>query len=93
MHSLIVAVSQNIPIIGLSWQPKVHAMFDMIEESDSVFPISDIKKNTPQIQALIEKKLDNEGAKERVEKVNRIIDRQLEINYQIIEEVASNTKK
>jgi len=86
MHSLIVAVSQDIPIIGLSWQPKVHAMFDMIEESESVFPISDIQKNIDQIQTLIDKKL---NAKDTKDKVEQIIDKQLEINYNIIEKFAS----
>lgn len=39
MHSLIVAVTQEIPVIGISWQSKVKNMFDIIEQSDRVFEI------------------------------------------------------
>lgn len=31
MHSLIIAIAQNIPVIGLSWQPKVKNMFKMVD--------------------------------------------------------------
>lgn len=85
MHSLIVAVSQSIPIIGLSWQPKVHAMFDMIGESDSVYPIHELNKLEDTILKLVERKLYDEESEERINKVNELVEKQLKINYDIIE--------
>ena len=88
MHSLIVAVSQAIPIIGFSWQPKVHAMFDMIETSDSVFPIHAIQSHQSEILTLIETKLNDAEIAEQIEKTNQIVQEKLAINKQIIAEVA-----
>lgn len=89
MHSLIVAVSQGIPIIGFSWQPKVHAMFDMIETSDSVFPIHAIQSHQSEILNLIETKLNDAEIAEQMERTNQIVQEKLAINKQIIAEVAS----
>lgn len=89
MHSLIVAVSQAIPIIGFSWQPKVHAMFDMIEISDSVFPIHAIQSHQSEILNLIETKLNDAETAEQMERTNQIVQEKLAINKQIIAEVAS----
>ena len=52
MHSMIVAVSQYIPIIGLSWQQKVKEMFRNLNLEDDVLPIEEL---APNLDLLIEK--------------------------------------
>lgn len=59
MHSLITAYSQNIPIIGLSWQQKVDAMFDLVEDSSSVYPLNDINNRLNEIVEKTEEKIIN----------------------------------
>lgn len=57
MHSMILAVSQDIPIIGLSWQPKVTEVFNILEDSNSVFNIDEIEKRQFDIINKISEKL------------------------------------
>ncbi|MDN3185222.1 polysaccharide pyruvyl transferase family protein [Enterococcus faecalis] len=42
MHSMIVAVSQLIPIVGFSWQQKVDEMFKMIDCPNDVYDIQSL---------------------------------------------------
>src|SRR5699024_2563931 len=37
MHSMIIALTQRIPIIGISWQQKVDSLFEICNDSNSVF--------------------------------------------------------
>ena len=89
MHSLIVAVSQNIPIIGLSWQPKVRAMFDMIDESDAVFEIKNIQSDIQDILSLVEARTVSFEHQQNEEKVSEIVNKYIQINYDIIEKESS----
>lgn len=57
MHSMITAFSQGIPIIGISWQQKVDAMFELLGDSRSVFKISELGNNIIDISKLLEEKL------------------------------------
>ncbi|MDT2813650.1 polysaccharide pyruvyl transferase family protein [Vagococcus carniphilus] len=88
MHSLILAFSQYIPIIGFSWQPKVDGFFEMINQRDSVFNLLTLDLNFEKIidlvlfkinnlEECIEKNIDEHGT---IEKMNAI-------NQEIIEEV------
>ncbi|MBF8807799.1 MAG: polysaccharide pyruvyl transferase family protein [Enterococcus lacertideformus] len=43
MHSMIVAISQTIPIIGLSWQQKVDEMFKNINLTDNCYDIANLE--------------------------------------------------
>lgn len=90
MHSLIVGVSQNTPIIGLSWQPKVRAMFEMIEQSESVFPIHEIKKHEQEIINLVEFKLNDEDYEDRILETNSIVKKRTQINHEIIKKIAGS---
>lgn len=49
MHSLIVAYTQNIPFIGLSWQQKVTSFFEIIKREDSCIDINNISENIDKI--------------------------------------------
>lgn len=39
MHALIVAYTQLLPVVGLSWQPKIDSFFEAIGQPGSVFPL------------------------------------------------------
>ena len=45
MHALIVAFTQGAPILGLSWQSKVDAFFDVIHRHGQVVPFFDGARN------------------------------------------------
>lgn len=49
LHSMIIAYTQLIPIIGLSWQPKVDGFFEYIDREEYNFSIKDIKKENENI--------------------------------------------
>jgi len=39
MHSMIIAMTQGIPVIGLCWQAKIKSLFDMLEINEFLFEI------------------------------------------------------
>ncbi|MCO5432959.1 polysaccharide pyruvyl transferase family protein [Enterococcus faecalis] len=49
MHSMIIAVSQNIPVIGLSWQQKVDEMFKNINLTNSCYDIENLEYHLDEI--------------------------------------------
>lgn len=88
MHSLIVGFSQGIPIVGISWQPKVVGFFEMINQSDSVFDIKNLEKKENEIIKLVIDKFNN---KERFSEESLVVKNNLKnlysINSKIIREV------
>lgn len=87
MHSLIIAYSQLLPIIGLSWQPKVDAMFEIVQEEDYVFDFYNFNKEIDAILAKISQRLDNRE-KERVKALNNLaqISKKSKVNDRLLEE-------
>jgi len=59
MHSMIIAYTQYIPVIGLSWQPKVDSFFDIINQPECVFCYDRIYDNLKQILNCCVLKLNN----------------------------------
>lgn len=86
MHSLITAFAQNIPIIGLSWQQKVDAMFEMIEDSDSVFKLFEIKTSFDEIIDKCKYKLKNDGTEKRKHVMKKLLEKEKE-NDSILEKL------
>lgn len=86
MHSLIIAFTQSIPIIGLSWQQKVNSMFDLIEEPESCFQIDDLSKDVKQILTLTHQKINRSN----IDSSNLIIEKlrkKYEINNMLLKEI------
>lgn len=73
MHSLIIAFTQFIPVIGLSWQPKVEAFFNIIESTTSVFDYEKIEESRNDLVNLSRIKLD--GIKEEQKKMIDILEK------------------
>lgn len=86
MHSLITAFAQNIPIIGLSWQQKVDAMFEMIDDSESVFKLFEINASFKQIIDKCEYKLKNDGTEKRKFVMEKLLEKEKE-NDAILEKL------
>jgi polysaccharide pyruvyl transferase WcaK-like protein len=42
MHSMIIALSQHIPVVGLTWDKKINSLFDKIGMQDSLYSIEPI---------------------------------------------------
>jgi polysaccharide pyruvyl transferase WcaK-like protein len=85
MHSLILAYTQQLPVIGLSWQPKVDALFDIIEQPESVFRYDNIEENLQQILNCYSSKLLNlVDEKEKIQKRIVEIREQFDVNEEII---------
>ncbi|MGC3342021.1 polysaccharide pyruvyl transferase family protein [Enterococcus faecalis] len=70
MHSMIVAVSQNIPIIGLSWQQKVDEMFKNINLTNSCYDIENLEDYLDEILEKSKKIIENNQS--YVKKMNNI---------------------
>lgn len=58
MHSMITAFSQEIPIVGISWQQKVDAMFELLDDSKSVFEINNLTEEIDNIINQVSLKLE-----------------------------------
>lgn len=70
MHSLIVAYTQGLPVVGMSWQPKVDAFFDIIGEPDAVLGITDPDRDG-RLLAACRARLD-EDETQRAERAQRL---------------------
>lgn len=85
MHSMIVAHSQQIPVIGLSWQQKVDSMFDIIESKESLFKYNEIDSKIDQIVECAKTKIENlNSAKYNIKDNLEKISIKLEINKNIL---------
>lgn len=91
MHSMIIAYTQYIPIIGLSWQPKVKAMFDVLNDNESCFKLLNLITDIEKITSLSEKKM-NESQMVIEENLNRVLKKEI-INDNIYKSLVSNIKK
>lgn len=86
MHSMIVAVSQFVPIIGLSWQQKVVEMFKNLGIEEDVLEIADLSKKREILSKKIDEKLENTD-QELIEmrRHKEEMRRAFAINYEIID--------
>lgn len=94
MHAMIIAFTQGIPVIGLSWQPKVDAFFDIIDSKDSVFNYNDIENSVNDIVILCKEKLlglDKEMKKNG--EILRNIQNRRDIDSDILSAIMINNQK
>lgn len=90
MHSMIIAYTQYIPVIGLSWQPKVDAFFDIIDQPECVFSYDRIDNHLKQILNCCELKLNNlKNEKENIQ--SKLIE--IRSNFKINEDIMSELIK
>jgi len=90
MHSMIIAYTQYIPVIGLSWQPKVDAFFDIINQPKYVFRYDRIHDNLKQILDCCVLKLNN--LKHEKEKIQSKL-KEIRTNFKINEDIMSKLIK
>lgn len=88
MHSMIVAVSQYVPIIGLSWQQKVVEMFKNLGLEKDVLMIEDLAAERDNIAEKVEEKLLNNA--QEMNQMKQCKDQMraaFEVNHQLIDAV------
>ena len=88
MHSMIIALSQIIPVVGLSWQPKVDALFEIFDLKDRVFKYDKLNDFANVIVSKCSKiledlELEQDQIYERLELINKIG----EIDMRILEKI------
>lgn len=85
MHSMIVAHTQLVPIIGLSWQQKVVALFEIIDSKDALFSYDGIQDDLERIIECTEHKLKNlEKERNRIKNNINNIKKRNDINLEIL---------
>lgn len=91
MHSMIIAITQRIPVIGLSWQNKVDAFFDIINQSESVFAYSKLGDNIQQIKKLLDCKIDNyEDEINKIDNALHCVREKNLYNFEYLQELKEN---
>lgn len=86
MHSMIVAVSQFVPIIGLSWQQKVIEMFKNLGLEEDVMAIEDWSNNRVQLLEKIDLKLaNNQQELFRMKQCKEEMRTAFAVNYEMIQ--------
>lgn len=86
MHSMIIAKSQEIPVIGLSWQPKVIEIFKMFDDEGSVFDINNFGNQIDDILVKIDEKL-KENTKEVRKQESKIIQNREQVDIDNLKEI------
>ncbi|KNZ42529.1 polysaccharide pyruvyl transferase family protein [Acetobacterium bakii] len=90
MHSMIIAYTQHIPVIGFSWQPKVDAFFEIINQQECVFRYDKIVNNIDEILSCCDAKLNNlEYEKEKINTQLKEIRKKFKINEEILLKMSS----
>ena len=80
MHAMILAYTQNVPVIGLSWSKKIDGLFDLMQRPQDVFAQNKLRDSIGPILCSLSGKIecyDQECAHIRnmVEKNRQIIER------------------
>lgn len=83
MHSMIIAYTQMVPIVGLSWQPKVQAMFDIINDPESCFDLTEIAKDIEKILETSIGKINNKNISEMEQQLD-VVQEKEQINEEIL---------
>lgn len=87
MHAMIIAYTQLLPVVGLSWQPKVEAMFDIIGEPESYFDLTKIQESFDSILTVASDKLTNDHTSEMIQKLEEIRLKE-QLNTDILKELS-----
>lgn len=94
MHSIIMAYSQQLPFVGLSWQPKVNAMFEIIEEEEYLYNFNNFGEDIDEIIKKINQRLENiEVEKAKMEKKRQEIKEMSQVNDKLLDKfILENSK-
>lgn len=93
MHSLIIAYTQYIPIIGLSWQRKINSMFKIINMENSCFPIDEIRDNIETIVNIVNNDIDNDNRILNIKHTLKDIKTKYDINMEILRHVNTENEE
>ncbi|WP_026672880.1 polysaccharide pyruvyl transferase family protein [Alkalihalobacterium bogoriense] len=89
MHAMIIAYTQHIPVIGLSWQPKVDAFFDIIDSKNCLYNYSVIGASFNEIITTCQRKFNNLNNEKNQIKERLDLIRKKEIDADVLHNIAS----
>lgn len=93
MHSMIIAYTMGVPVLGLSWQNKVDSFFDIINESDSCFKFDSFENDTLLIIEKVKRKVENSASVSEFMKKNlKIIKAKSESSKNILEKYSNDLR-
>ena len=93
MHSMIIAYTMHVSLIGLSWQPKVDAFFSIVDEKAFLFNFEEMHKNINEIKnATVERLKNREIDKRKTEKKLEVIKRKSDIDREILNDYKKRYK-
>ncbi|EOH1648268.1 polysaccharide pyruvyl transferase family protein [Enterococcus faecium] len=93
MHSMIIAVSQYIPVIGLSWQQKVIEMFKNLGLEDDVILVEELNTKMNVLLEKAEQKLKNNRIElDKMKQYKNKMQKEFEINHQVIDIIRQNVE-
>lgn len=93
MHSMIIAFTQGIPVIGISWQQKVDAFFEIIDSRNSVFNYNNIENSLHKIVDLCKSKIDRfEEEQKRMIRVLNNIKSNRSVDFHILNQIKTNNE-
>lgn len=84
MHSLIIGLTFNIPVIGISWQPKVIELFKLLNITEFVVSLEDFNKSS---DVVLEKlaQLESGSMEMDTEKLLMYAKQKFDINIKLLE--------
>ncbi|KHF38265.1 hypothetical protein LQ50_22315 [Halalkalibacter okhensis] len=92
MHSLIIAYTQQIPIIGISWQQKVSSMFKLIDSDELCFEITELSEQVEDIVNQVKYSVNNENLRLKNEVKLQEFKKKYDINSYILNEIKKGNK-
>ena len=92
MHSLIIAYTQDVPIIGLSWQQKIDSMFDIIQKKENCIKLDELETNVDYIIDKINSDLINQDFFNNKAAIYQEFNKKYEKNDYVIKKALGNTE-
>lgn len=90
---MIIAVSQYIPVIGLSWQQKVIEMFKNLGLEDDVILVEELNTKMNVLLEKAEQKLKNNRIElDKMKQYKNKMQKEFEINHQVIDIIRQNVE-
>lgn len=88
MHSMIIAYTQRVPVIGLYWQQKVISLFEIINDQESVFNLFELDKLVEDITTcLVNKKTNLDSEIKQIDRVMDEITKKNDINLHYLDKL------
>lgn len=86
MHSLIIGMTFEIPVIGISWQQKVREMFKLFQLEEYCIELEDFNKNF-ELPIIKLNEIQNDGYAVQPREVLESAQRKFKINFELLDKI------